>query len=109
MRRAHLERLEAKLRWDLDSRKLVIELLTLLNEQVVEIDVIRKIFALVKRFTGFEAAAIRLREGEDFPYVLVDGLTDDFVEAENSLCSRDEAGRVIRDSQGSPVDRKSVV
>jgi PAS domain S-box-containing protein len=103
MRRAHLERLEAKLRWDLDSRKLVIELLTLLNEQVVEIDVIRKIFALVKRFTGFEAAAIRLREGEDFPYVLVDGLTDDFVEAENSLCSRDEAGRVIRDSQGSPV------
>ncbi len=48
MRRDHLERLEAKLRWDVDRRQLVIQLPRLLEEQVVEIDVIREISAKVK-------------------------------------------------------------
>jgi PAS domain S-box-containing protein len=103
MRQDRLERLEAKLRWDLESRTLIINVLSLLNEQVVEIEVIKQIFALVKRFTGFEAVGIRLREGDDFPYVFVDGFPDDFIEAENSLCSRKKSGEVIRDSEGRPV------
>ena len=45
MRWGNLERVESELRRDLDSRQLVIELLTLLNEQVVEIDVSGEISA----------------------------------------------------------------
>jgi PAS domain S-box-containing protein len=99
----HVQTLEAKLRWELESRTLVINILALLNEQLVEIDVVRKIFALVREFTGFEAVAIRMRQDGDFPYLFTDGLSDDFIEAENSLCARTKSGEVVCDSEGSPV------
>jgi two-component sensor histidine kinase len=49
------------------------------------------------------AVAIRLREGDDFPYYLTSGFPGAFVQAERFLCARDEAGQIVRDSQGSPV------
>jgi PAS domain S-box-containing protein len=98
-----LEVLEAKLRLAVDSRELVIEILARLNEPVLEIDVLGKILGLVKEFTGFEAIGIRLREGEDFPYCVTDGLSDDFIEEENCVCQRDGCGEIIRDSAGHPI------
>ena len=56
----------------------------------------------IKQFTGFEAVAIRLREGEDFPYYVTKGFPAHFVESERYLCTRDHKGEIVRDSEGNP-------
>lgn len=97
MSKAHLER---SLQLAMESRELAMEILELLNQRVVGIDVIGKIIGLVKEFSGFDAVGMRLRKGEDFPYCLTDGFPDSFIQAENSLCSRNEDGAIIRDAEG---------
>lgn len=103
IRQDRLESLEAELRWDLESRTLVINILTLLNQHAIDTKVVKKIIDMVKKFTGFDAAAVRMRKGEDFPYVFANGLDDDFIEAENSICARDKSGEMVRDSEGNPI------
>ncbi len=58
---------------------------------------------LLKEWSGCEAVGVRLRQGEDFPYCEANGFPAEFVQSENSLCARDQAGRLRRDSQGHPV------
>jgi len=98
-----LEALKSKLRLAVESRELAIEILALLNERVVKIDLIGRILRLVKEFSAFEAVGIRLREGEDFPYCVTDGLSNDFIEEENCVCHRDACGEIVRDSEGYPI------
>jgi hypothetical protein len=81
---------------------LAFQILELLNQTDNRTDLIKDILFLIKVVTGFEAVGIRLREGEDFPYYETIGFSKGFVRAETSLCSRDRAGKVIRDSRGSP-------
>ena len=83
-------------------QKLTIQVLELLNQAGEKTDTIRDLLFLIKESTGFEAAGIRLREGEDFPYYETSGFPAHFVEAERYLCARDQAGELIRDSQGNP-------
>src|SRR5208337_1542690 len=42
-------------------------------------------------------------EGEDFPYSEARGFPEEFIRLENSLCTKDVMGNIIRDSLGSPV------
>lgn len=91
------ERIEAEHR-----QKLTIGLLQLLNRQTGETDTIRDLLFLVKEATGFEAVAIRLKVGDDYPYFTTIGFPAIFVEAERYLCSRDSHGEIIRDSNGNP-------
>ena len=98
-----LETWKRKFRWAQESQALAVRILTLLNHQMAGKDTVRKILGMVKEFTGFEAVAIRLRERDDFPYFATVGFPDDFVEAENYLCDRTEAGEIVRDSDGNPV------
>jgi PAS domain S-box-containing protein len=98
-----LEELKANFRWAQGSQALAVRILTLLNQQMTAKDAIRQVLGLVKEFTGFEAVAIRLRQGDDFPYFVTQGFPDSFVEAENSLCNRDKAGEIIRDPAGNPI------
>lgn len=100
--RYKLDALEKKLRWAQDSQALAIQVLTLLGQDLKSSDVIRQIFKSVKEFTGFEAVGIRLRDGEDFPYFETKGFSRDFIQLENSLCTRTETGEIIRDSVGNP-------
>ena len=65
-------------------------------------DVISKILRLIKVFAGFEAVAIRLREGNDFPYFVTSGFPPEFVEAERYLCNRDHVNELTRESRGNP-------
>ena len=46
---------------------------------------------------------VRLKEGDDYPYYEVRGLPEEFVLVENSLCGRDSAGAVVRNSTGEPL------
>jgi two-component system, NtrC family, response regulator AtoC len=85
------------------NRELAIEIIGLLNQRVVEMDVICKIVGLVRRCTGFQAVGIRLRKGDDFPYFVADGFSNEFIKIENSICTRTDYGDVIRDSEGKAV------
>lgn len=83
--------------------RLTREVLDLLNRPDGSRDTIRDILQLIKKSTGFEAAGIRLREGEDFPYYDAEGFSEDFIRTEGYLCAHDAGGQMIRDGQGNPV------
>ncbi|MFH1934050.1 MAG: PAS domain S-box protein [Pseudomonadota bacterium] len=84
------------------QRALTSIILETLNRPNEIINLIRDILLLLKEHTGIEATAIRLREGEDYPYYVTNGFSDHFVEAENYLCAHNDAGEIIRDPNGNP-------
>jgi len=79
-----------------------IKILNQINKSEVWKNCIEEILSEIKQFTGFEAVAIRLNEGEDFPYYVTKGFPDHFVEAERYLCTCDSMGEIKRDSNGNP-------
>jgi len=83
-------------------KELKTKVLDTINRSVNWKESIEDILNDIKEFTGFEAVAIRLREGEDFPYYVTQGFPAHFVEAERYLCSRDSKGEITRDSEGNP-------
>lgn len=98
--RRELEILETKLRWARESQDLAVRILTLLGRRAASSDAIREILGMIKDFTGFEAAGIRLRDGDDYPYFEANGFPEHFVKLENSLCAKDTTGAIIRDANG---------
>jgi two-component system, NtrC family, response regulator AtoC len=89
--------------WASQRHMLITRILALLNQWTGKRDVIGKILHVVKELTGFEGVGIRLRKGDDYPYCVTDGFPDTFIEAENSLCVRNEAGEILRDAEGIPI------
>lgn len=94
---------------DISSRKqaerqeLTIHILNLLGTSETRKSMIRDILLAIKTFSGLEAAGIRLKSGEDFPYFETAGFPPKFVEAERYLCARNQAGDLFRDATGNPV------
>ncbi len=80
----------------------VLELL-LLNRTGKTTEIIRDILLMIKKSTDFEAVGIRLKEGDDYPYYHSEGFSDQFIKMENSLCHRDEAGKIVNDGKGNPI------
>lgn len=95
--------LEGRLRWAQESQALAVRILNLLNTRTTGKAAVRAVLMMVKDFTGFEAVAIRLRDGDDFPYYVTNGFPHSFVEAERYLCDHDEAGEIVRDENGNPA------
>ncbi|MGC8659977.1 MAG: hypothetical protein ACP5U1_12975 [Desulfomonilaceae bacterium] len=87
--------MKSELRWALEIQNPAVRILNLLNSQIDSADAIRKVLGMIKDFTGFEAVAIRLREGEDFPYFETKGFPPNFVKSENYLCVRTETGEIV--------------
>jgi len=79
------------------------EILETLNRPNDITKLIEDILHLLKEHTGIEAIGIRLKEGEDYPYFVSNGFPAHFLETENHLCACDDAGEMIRDSQGNAV------
>lgn len=77
-------------------------ILSIINKSTDSKTLIGEILREIKRFTSFEAVAIRLKEGDDYPYYVVNGFPSDFVEAERYLCFLDSDGNIERDAQGNP-------
>ena len=86
-----------------DRQELTTRILWRLNQQAEFPDTVREILKLVKEFAGVEAAAIRLREGDDFPFFVAEGFTEKFLRDERYLLARDERGRVLCDKEGCPM------
>lgn len=80
-----------------------LELLRLCNESNSIKDLMHRLVLYFHKTTGCSAVGVRLRDGEDFPYYETHGFPDDFVLAENSLCSFDQKGELARNSIGHPA------
>ncbi|HIJ67585.1 MAG TPA: PAS domain S-box protein [Planctomycetes bacterium] len=74
-----------------------------LNRKTAGLEAIRDVVGIIKESMGFAAVGIRLKEGDDFPYLATEGFSEDFIKTENYLCAHDESGRLIYDSQGLAV------
>lgn len=86
-----------------DERDTSLKLLKILNDRTPIRDMLRDITGMLHRWTGCEAVGIRLKDGGDYPYYETHGFAQEFVKAENSLCSRDEDGNTLLDSEGAPL------
>ena len=84
------------------QRELVTTILEILNGPDDSPSVIRRTLFLLKEHTAVDAVGLRLRRGDDFPYAEAIGFPERFLEAERSLCSRDEEGEIVVDELGAP-------
>jgi PAS domain S-box-containing protein len=76
------------------------EIMWILNQPGEVRDSVLRVLAMVKARTGFDAVGIRLQEGEDFPYLVQEGFSKDFLLTENTLVERGADGGVCRDREG---------
>jgi PAS domain S-box-containing protein len=85
------------------DRESILHLLRLINSNSDLHELMREVTLLLQGWSGCEAVGVRLRDGADFPYFETRGFPAEFVQMENSLCSRDPEGDLRRDSAGNPV------
>jgi PAS domain S-box-containing protein len=79
------------------------EILEHLNRNTDTEIMITSVINAIKEKTGYEAIAIRVKDGEDFPYFKTIGFSEEFVNAERYLCSYDKKGNILRDPKGYPL------
>jgi PAS domain S-box-containing protein len=85
-----------------EEHEVMIKLLSLINSSNGMHELMRLVLIFLKNWSGCEAVGIRLIDGEDFPYYLASGFSDEFIKAENRLCSVNKIGELVRDDQGRP-------
>jgi len=85
------------------EQELLLSILKLVSTSDNTRDLIRTVTGCLQKWSGCEAVGVRLRDGDDFPYFETRGFPAEFVEVENRLCARDQAGELLRDSRGHPV------
>ena len=82
-------------------RGLAAEVLQILNASIDFRNTISDILSAVRKTTGYDAVAMRLQSGDDYPYFDQSGFNSDFLLTENSLVARDHNGCVCRWPDGS--------
>jgi len=64
-------------------------------------ETVEGIVGVLKLATGFDAVGIRLRVGDDYPFVASLGYSDEFLLAENTLTMKYPEGGLCRDKDGN--------
>jgi PAS domain S-box-containing protein len=82
-------------------RELSREILQILSGSEDIQNCIQKVLTVLKQSTAVNAAGIRLQDGDDFPYFVQEGFSEDFLQTENSLTVRNADGGVCRDGSGA--------
>jgi PAS domain S-box-containing protein len=82
------------------------EVLRVLNDPDSLQNAAQHILDAIKRDTGIEAVAIRLRQDNDFPYAVSQGFSANFLATENSVVVRSGDGEVCLDEAGNPRVRE---
>jgi len=91
-------------RKELEAEKdLMVQVLHLLNAENDPDGMLRKVLDLLRRWAGCDAVAIRLRKGDDYPYVETSGLPSVFVRGESSECAGDLTGTLAWDRTGNQM------
>ena len=76
-------------------------ILQILNDPGRMQDAIRRVVAALQTHAGFDAVGIRLQDGDDFPYFMQEGFSEEFLRTENALIHRDADGGVCRNEDGT--------
>ncbi|WP_052507245.1 GAF domain-containing sensor histidine kinase [Desulfonatronovibrio magnus] len=84
-------------------QRLMAKILGILNDSQKLDDGISRILESIQEETGVHACGIRLRKGNDFPYYVHHGFSKEFLQAENTLQTRDAHGDVCRNPDGKPA------
>ncbi|HCA48446.1 MAG TPA: hypothetical protein DEP45_14160 [Armatimonadetes bacterium] len=85
------------------EKRAIIEILQLVTRTEDLHELAAALIAYIRGWTGCEAAALRVRRGEDFPFFATEGFPAKLLRDENSLCAFNENGEIIRDASGRPV------
>lgn len=78
-------------------------LLSVLNSEGTVRDLARDLTLFLQEWSGCEAVGIRMRQGDDFPYLETRGFPPQFVEAETSLCVNGPDGLPLRNYRGDVI------
>ena len=97
--------------WDLIQRhkraqerqKLAIDILQMLARPTQLLNIVDDLIHLIKTATGLDAVGLRLRDGDDFPYYVTSGFSEEFLRNESSLFVRGADGAILRDPAGQPI------
>ena len=81
-------------------RKIGTEVIQALNEPVELQESLKRAISIIRKETGVNAVGIRLQEGDDFPYAVQEGFSEEFLRTENTLLERNPDGSVCRDKDG---------
>jgi diguanylate cyclase (GGDEF)-like protein/PAS domain S-box-containing protein len=85
------------------EREMTIQFQSIVNQSVGTGELIRRVTTFFQQQSRCEAIGIRLLSGDDYPYYEARGFPREFLLVENSLCVRDETGRVMKDDDGYPL------
>jgi PAS domain S-box-containing protein len=80
---------------------LYIETLAALHSHTSVENALKQVMIALKNTSGCDAVAIRLQNGEDFPYFSYNGFPKDFILSENSIISQDAKGNIRRNKDGT--------
>jgi PAS domain S-box-containing protein len=80
---------------------LMIEILATLSQVDNEDQMFNRILHLLRDYAGCDAAGLRLRKGDDYPYAQTIGFSDQFVKEETMLCSLQGAAPGNEDGTGT--------
>ncbi len=86
-----------------EERQIAIDFLGMVNRSRDTRDLIERASIFFQRRSGCEAVGIRMRDGDDYPYLETRGFSDEFVRLESKICRRAASGRAVLDSSGKPV------
>ncbi len=84
-------------------QSLSVEILGILNKPVILNDMINGVLYAIKKSTGFDAVGIRLKSGNDFPYLVQYGFSNEFLLSEDSLFERSMDDVVCKDANGNII------
>ncbi len=84
-------------------QRLVAGILAILNNPQDLANGINLILKSIQQETGVDACGIRLRKGDDFPYYVHHGFSQEFLHQENTLLAWDAHGDVCRNADGTPA------
>jgi len=77
------------------------EILAILSEAGNVEEMARRIVEAIQAASGFSAVGLRLRDGDDYPFIAATGYEDGFIEAEDALTSPAPDGGLCREEDGS--------
>jgi PAS domain S-box-containing protein len=86
-----------------EERQIAIDFLGMVNQSRGTGDLLQRAATFFQERSGCEAVGIRLREGDDYPYIESRGFSTEFVSLESRLCVRAASGKAMKDSAGKPV------
>ncbi|WP_407357194.1 PAS domain S-box protein [Methanolobus sp. WCC5] len=83
--------------------EILLDLLRILDQPNGFDELLHDIIKKLHEISNCEAVGIRLKDGDDYPYYQTLGFPESFVRLEDSLCTRDLSGQIIKDELGNPV------